>query len=226
MKKITTILCLSFFVVQCFCQIGISGGYKTFNADSWNTMSQNDLDVSAYPMAGWQIGADYWFRLKKRRIEFLPELSFASFQSSFQEGSLQHRQISFHFNTDVYIFDLASDCHCPTFSKNGSFFSRGFFIELSPGASRITNQLDLNNPTTGSPQKGKEYTFGGAVGAGLDLGFSDLFTITPLFRYYFYPNTGWDYELVPANGQATLKQIFLGLRFRVHFKEFANARYH
>lgn len=224
MKKLLLLLCIGILALPVYSQIGIIGGWKDFNADGWNAMSQQDLGVDAYPMSGWQVGVDYWFRLKKRRIEFSPEVSFANFQSDFEAGSIEHRQGTFQFNTDIYLFDLASDCHCPTFSKSGNFFSKGFFVELSPGATLLSNRLNTIAPVEHT-MEGTSFRFGGSVGAGLDLAFSDLFTITPLFRYYFYPKTGWDNEIVLANSQVTLKQVFLGLRLRLHLKEFANARY-
>lgn len=224
MKKILLLFFLNALAAPIFSQVGILGGWKNFNAEKWNSMSQQELVVDAYPMPGWQIGLDYWFRLKKRRIEFSPEISFANFHSEFENGSIQHRQGSFQFNTDIYLFDLASDCHCPTFSKSGNFFSKGFFVEISPSVSYLSNQLANETPVK-ITNHGNSFNFGGSVGTGLDLAFSDLFTITPLFRYYFYPNTGWDNKVKLANSEVTLKQVFLGLRLRFHFKEFANARY-
>jgi hypothetical protein len=67
---------------------------------------------------------------------------------------------------------------------------------------------------------------GGSIGAGLDIGFSDLFTVTPLARFYFYPSTNsLDNSQSDENEETELKQVFAGLRFRFHFKEMAKARY-
>ncbi len=224
MKRVTLVLLLAFFASQCFCQIGLSGGYKTFNPAGWNEGFFTELNENPYPMGGWQVGLDYWFRLKKRRIEFSPELSFSKYQTNFEENKLSHKVIGFHFNTDIYVFDLASDCNCPTFSKDGNFFSKGFFVEIAPGAIMSSNKFSQGDPRFES-NRGEELAFGGYAGVGLDLGFSDLFTITPIFRFHYYPNINWDFELTPAGLDSDLNQVFLGLRMRLHFKEFANARY-
>ena len=227
MKKATFVFLLVFLASQCFCQLGLVGGYKTFNPDGWNDFFEQELNEAPYPMAGWQLGVDYWFRLKKRRIEFAPELSYSRFQRNFDLYKLEHSEVSVHFNTDIYVFDLASDCNCPTFSKDGNFFSKGFFIELAPGAIMASNKLSKDDPLFDSGLvDGNEFAFGGYLGAGLDLGFSDLFTITPLFRIHYYPDLNWDFDLSPANLDSDLKQLFLGLKLRLHFKEFAKARYH
>ncbi|MBI1223903.1 MAG: hypothetical protein GC192_01585 [Bacteroidetes bacterium] len=228
MKKLLVFTLFSFFVSQSFCQLGLIAGYKTFNPEDWNVLANDFQSPSPYPIAGWQAGVDYWFRLKKRRIEFTPELSFSRFKKEFENGQLDHSIIGFHFNTDVYIFDLASDCNCPTFSKDGNFFSKGFFLELSPGVILARNHLQLRNDIKQTDEELTEdiFALGGSVGAGLDIGVSDLFTITPLVRLHYYPNLEWKNDLRESNLQSYLKQLFLGIRFRMHFKEFANARFH
>ncbi len=226
MKKISVVICLVFIASQCFCQLGLSGGYKTFYPDGWNIMGA-DLQAGApYPLAGWQVGADYWFRLKKRRIEFAPEISFSRFKNEFERGKLEHSVFGFHFNTAVYVFDLSSDCNCPTFSKDGNFFSKGFFIEVSPGAILARNKLEaLNSSDSLIKFSESEIVFGGSLGAGIDFGFSDLFTVTPLFRFHFYPNLVWNEGFKDPGLKSDLTQVFLGIRCRLHFKEFAKARF-
>ncbi|MBI5913880.1 MAG: hypothetical protein HY842_00755 [Bacteroidetes bacterium] len=215
MKKTAVFLLFFALASQCFSQVGIVGGYKTFHADGWNDLFAAGLNDTPYPMPGWQIGVDYWFRLKKRRIEFAPEASVAFFKKTFQEGKVEHRQAGLHFNTDVYIFDLAGDCNCPTFSKDGNVFGKGFFLEVSPGVVFLSNK----NTTYDDPGTAEEFAFGGSVGAGLDLGFSNVFTITPIARYHYYPNLTWYEALTTESLTTDLTQLFLGLRFRVHFKE-------
>ncbi|MCF8246834.1 MAG: hypothetical protein K9J37_00920 [Saprospiraceae bacterium] len=226
MKKILLSICLAFFASSCFCQLGIVGGYKTFNPNGWNKLGDELQAVAPYPFAGWQVGADYWFRLKKRRIEFSPEISFSRFKADFESGKLDHTVFGFHFNTAVYVFDLASDCNCPTFSKDGNFFSKGFFIEVSPGVILARNKLEaLNSADSLIKLSESEIVFGGSLGAGVDFGFSDLFTITPLFRFHYYPNLAWKEGFKDPGLQADLTQVFLGIRCRLHFKEFAKARF-
>jgi hypothetical protein len=225
MKSILSFFIGLFLAGHCLGQIGLMAGYKTFNAPKWEEPFEALLNESPYPNAGWQVGMDYWFRLKKRRIEFTPEVSFANFKHSFSEGEMRMRQFGFHFNTAVYLFDLASDCNCPTFSKDGNVLGKGFFLEVSPGITYLQNDLDWVTITRYTYPH-KSLAFGGSIGAGLDIGFSDLFTVTPLARFYFYPFTNSLDDLQPEGIEGTeLKQVFAGLRFRLHFKEMAKARY-
>ena len=192
-------------------------------ADGWNEEFQATYQQTPYPVSGPQIGLTYWFRLKKRRIEFAPELSAAKFKSNFEEVEFQHQQFSFFFNTDFYIFDLKSDCNCPTWSKDGNLFSKGFFIELSPGVTAFRNKISSE---LGQNKEGTEFTIGGGIGAGLDLGITDLFTITPIFRYYYFPEVDWYFGLKKANEKNPVSQVFIGLRLRANLKEFKSRRFH
>jgi hypothetical protein len=226
MKISIAIIAFVFVASQCFSQLGFVGGYKTFNPDGWNKL-ENDLQVVApYPFSGWQVGIDYWFRLKKRRVEFAPELSFSHYQNQLERGKLDHTMVGFHFNTDVFVFDLASDCNCPTFSKDGNLFTKGFFLEVSPGMVFTRNKLDALNLNDVEINLSEDrIAFGGSVGAGLDIGFSDLFTISPIARFHYYPNFDWEEGFNDPGLQSDLKQLFLGLRLRLHFEEFAKARF-
>jgi hypothetical protein len=221
------ILCI-FMASQANAQFGFVGGYKTFNAPEFNEYYQSNFDYSPYPITGWQAGIDYWFRLKKRRIEFAPEITFAQFNQSTQDGNIPLRQFGLHFNVDVYIFDLASDCNCPTFSKDGNMFSKGFFLEVSPGTVFMNNKMgeDSKLAPFNVYYNKNSWAAGGSVGAGLDLGFSDLFTITPLVRFHYYPRFFSLDAFQPAETpESSIQQLFLGLRLRFHFKEVAKYRY-
>ncbi|MCC6723161.1 MAG: hypothetical protein IT258_01535 [Saprospiraceae bacterium] len=225
MKKVLTVSLSLIFSLQCIGQVGIIAGYKTFNAPGFNDGLGAILDDTPYPIGGWQAGLDYWFRLKKRRIEFMPELAFSRYVYSIQTSKMDLKQVGFHFNTAFYIFDLASDCNCPTFSKDGNMFGKGFFIELSPGLVYMNNKVEgefLFEPFYTK----NSWAPGGSIGAGLDLGFSDLFTITPIARLHYYPGVYSLAAFEPAEKPETdLRQFFIGLRFRLHFKEIAKARY-
>ncbi len=214
-----------FFVVQCNAQLGFVAAYKTFDAPGWEASLGSILNEAPYPKSGWDVGLDYWFRLKKRRIEFMPEVSFASYKHDFSNGESRLKQFGLHFNTAIYVFDLASDCNCPTFSKDGNLIGKGFFVELSPGVSYFSNEI-IGESTIGAYYPRKVIALGGSIGAGLDLGFSDLFTVTPIARFFFYPSVQNLDDLQPAQTVETdVKQVFVGLRFRLHFKEMAKARY-
>lgn len=216
---------LAFASLNCSAQLGFFGGFSNFNPSGWNEQFQDDFNEAPYPLAGYQIGLDYWFRLKKRRIEFSPAISWSRFHNEFASGKLEHEALGLHFHTAVYVLDLASDCNCPTFSKDGNFFSKGVFLEIAPGAILVKNKTSFLPGSGSASREGSELAFGGSIGVGLDLGISDLITVTPIARFHYYPNYNWNYSLHIANAEADLRQLFLGVRLRLHFKEFANARY-
>lgn len=198
-------------------QIGVSGGYRSFLNEGWNDELLADFGDDFATMEGWSFAVDYWFRLKKRRVEFTPELAFGKFEKS-PNYIREHQFISFHFNTNLYIFDLAEDCDCPTWSKDGGIMKKGFHIQISPGVSRMRNKfygaLENSNVTKYYPEIG--------IGAGLDIGISDFFTITPLAKFFFSPNAEWEGINLPDGiRQTTLsgtsRQFFAGLRLGFRF---------
>lgn len=220
MKKTFVFLVFAIASWNSFGQLGIVAGYKTLNAGAWNEELLPLFGADVYPMSGPSIGLDYWFRLKKRRIEFTPELGVQQFENKLEGGSAEHLQVHFQFNTHFYLFDLESDCNCPTFSKDGNFLTKGFFVEISPGAAMLSSELK----TADDSDDGRTFLLGGSAGAGLDLGLADWLTVTPLARYYFYPNAGWGGKNTGPTGDADLTQFFAGVKLRVFWKELKGYR--
>ncbi|MEP6795227.1 MAG: hypothetical protein ABJB16_12930 [Saprospiraceae bacterium] len=177
---------LLIFCLPCLCssQVGLNvkglfGRSKTL--DSVN-ISQDGLHASI----------EYNFRLKQKRIEFRPGLGYR-----FTLGGAEHeakiRSIDFDMNTAVYPFDFPGDCHCPTFSKSGKLFKKGFFIELNPGVGlqSLTRQRgDPDHPPKElSTDSHIQWKIGGSV--GLDIGLSDAFTLTPLLSMTYLTPSEW-----------------------------------
>ena len=132
----------------------------------------------------------YWFRPKDNRIEFYPEISLATtLDQKDQDPTTDLFVVSAGMNVDFYLFDLINDCDCPTFSKQGSFFTRGFFIETSVFADYEI--LDYRAPDNSSSTS-SGVTIRGGLGVGLDIGVSDMVTITPLGYIHAKPVSSWD----------------------------------
>ncbi len=157
-----------------------------------------------------EIGVDYWFRLKTQRIEFLPEISYERSEgesSLSDENSIRLKSINFLFNTNIYFLDLNNDCDCPTFSKQGNAFTKGFHLILAPGLRYYT----LNDPNLSD-----ERNFGliASGGVGFDIGVNDLITITPQVLYRYNPSVEANIErlnLVPPSSH-TYHQLNFGIR--------------
>ncbi len=189
-------------------QIGISASGSMLKAPDWQTTYEEeypiDFDNANYLrernlfLSGYNVGVNYWFRLKKKRVEFFPTITYSQYktlhdlEADFNLADLLLFQTSFlgaHFDTRIYPFDFGSDCDCPVWSKQNDLLKKGFYIMLSPGVDRIETRLeDLKNHEI-RPSLG--------AGFGLDLGISDFLTVSPFFtaRYtseadgnIFFPN--------------------------------------
>ena len=168
-------------------QFGLQLEYQTLNSPWEEQLQEPDaeyLDQFAV------VSAHYWFRLKEKRIEFLPQLSYATTLGSDALVPVTQSRISLFFNTDIYLFDLLNDCNCPTFSKQSGGFQKSFFFEISPG---VDFQMikTKNFPSSETPNTDDEITFRLGLGVGFDIGVSDLLTITPLVHADYGTRPDW-----------------------------------
>lgn len=193
MKQFFLLFVLSLFLLvnKTSAQYGINASYQTFSASNWEGLIKLSDSPSAAPIqSGFAVGIDRWFRLKNARIEFFPELNYARYSVDWGDNatSLNHQQISLFANTHFYLFDLEGDCDCPTFSKDGSFVKKGFYVELSPGLSYATSTFKGRN---GDPSSASIVPSIG-LGIGVDIGLSDLLTITPMVRFRQHFGADWE----------------------------------
>ncbi len=232
MKKILlfTLVFSSFFLQRATAQVGLNVGYRSLSIATEDNEITKDLDLAG--IAGFHAGLNYWFRLKKYRVEFSPEVSYSRFKFEgdiLEQGRFQFQSsyANLQFHTNIYPFDFAGDCDCPTFSKQGPSLAKGFFVQLSPGLSYINNQATALSGAIADPetnqQAGLAISLG--LGLGLDIGVSDFLTITPMVRYeyysqdaelnrYLFPNT-----TVDLAGRSSLSQLFAGVRMFFRFDE-------
>lgn len=141
---------------------------------------------------GYEVALHYWFRLPKRRIEFQPTVFYALANTEEVSGFSEY---GVQLKSNIYLFDLAEECDCPTFGKQGPQLQKGFFLQLAPGYSRYA--MSLSTAT--------DESFGGfnlGVALGLDFGISNFLTLTPIagMRYGF-SNIGPELEVTDVNGQ-------------------------
>ena len=113
-----------------------------------------------------EVAVHYWFRLAKQRVEFQPTVYYAR---QLSDGPLAANEFGLQFKTNVYLFDLGTDCNCPTFGKQGPQVQKGLFLQLSPGVA--FHQFEGQDRST-------LFTVGGGV--GIDFGISNLLTLTPI----------------------------------------------
>ena len=205
-----TSLACCFFGQSLLAQMGVSFGYKTLEASSYTALEGTD----PYPATGYELGVDYWFRLKKRRIEFMPALGVSRLEGETGFSKVSHDQLAFHFNTNIYPFDLKSDCNCPTWSKDGNFITKGLFLQLSPGFLVMKNKVG----TEFQDYEGTSKKLGGSIGVGIDIGLSDFLTVSPIVRYSFYQNADLGLNS-PTDQVSDLRFFFAGLRVGMRWDE-------
>ena len=178
-------------------QFGLRLKYNSNNFNNWEE-AINDRFGENNPLyaTGFEAGLDYWFRLKKRRIEFFPEISYAIANTRYENPVIEQfnfNSFNFNFHTQIYALDMEGDCDCPTFSKQGPLINKGLFFHFTPGISGYQAEV-LHNPISSQrldPEKISGVAFKAGVGVGLDLGVSDLLTITPIISYYFHSALNW-----------------------------------
>ena len=175
-------------------QFGFNAGYRWNDSDNWVEQSASGNQSLDLLPNGYSIGVDYWFRLKNARVEFLPELNYSSFAQTFADDrEINARFLSFFFNTNFYLFDFMSDCDCPTFSKQDHTLQKGFFIQVSPGLSYLSNKgLSFNLELQAYTFSANSLAFSIGAAAGIDFGLSDLITLTPIAGLRFYPSAEWE----------------------------------
>lgn len=232
MKKIGLLLSLLWCAVPAFSQVGINGAYRLHHAPKW---IHEGSTASVSPVgSGFAIGIDYWWRLKKYRLEFLPELNVGRYrQHNDFDQQFSNSLYSLFLNTNWYIFDFEGDCNCPTFSKQGEFLKKGFFVQISPGLSYMQYELSYNEeiaPDKPVELNSEELAFSLGLGAGLDIGVTDLITVTPLLGLRYYPVMNWPglSQLPPVNDavleeKSPLWQLSAGARVGLRF-DYGNRR--
>ncbi len=161
------------------------------------------------------LGIDYWFRLKKYRLELLPAIHF---QTASEElvlndqsiGVLNWSFIDFAPGFQVYPLDFNNDCQCPTFSKQGKFIKKGLFVQLAPGIGR---SVLSSNTIQGT--KATDWVGFVRLGIGLDIGLSDLITWSPSVSYQLSQSLDWSpyFQSLSSTNLRINNGLFLAARF-------------
>jgi hypothetical protein len=105
-------------------------------------------------------------------VEFMPTLYYGFAKFSLDNTRGLH-EAGFQLKTNIYLFDFGGDCDCPTFGKQGPQLQKGFFLQLSPGYAFYHAEGIF-----GQAQNNTGFTLG--AGMGLDIGLSNLLTLTPI----------------------------------------------
>jgi len=201
MKKIwlTTILIGSYLALSA--QFSISAKYGINSYPDWESIIDGTpYEGDKFIGDGIEYGFSYWFRLKDYRVEFMPEVSFQSLETSNSGDNTPNLNWDFSkqsyyltFNTLIYTLDIEGDCNCPTWGKDGSFIEKGFFVGISPGIAYHTLETTIVNDPLGMGSTSiNKFAFRIGASVGLDIGITKWITITPYATANFTPGLTWD----------------------------------
>ena len=219
MKKLLSTLFWVLIIGYAYGQFGVNFKYnnhETLEEEQGLVFTERgDVPINLRVGDGFNFGIDYWFRLPQKRIEFLPELNFGDYRSTGLNYELHHQFYSFFFNTNIYLLDLASDCDCPTFSKENDFFKKGLFLNVSPGITYSQHKLTVFESQMDAVN---DFQFSIGVALGLDIGLSDLLTISPMIGMRHYPDVFvGGFNALEFNSPLT--QLNAGIRLGFRFDE-------
>jgi len=198
MKRIVITFLVLLFYIHASAQFGVRAKYDRNTFKDLNSDIEDFFEVENVYQSGYELGVDYWFRLKTRRIEFMPEVYFAQSSTKLDQdifNSINLTRIGFNFNTHFYLLDFEEDCDCPTFSKEGPGIQKGFFFHISPGLSydaygMKTDVGDVNENNLLAVKLGG--------GVGIDIGINDLLTISPIYTYNYFMGNDWELNTFPG----------------------------
>ncbi len=235
MRGILTILAALFIVSGANAQFGISARLQNNSNKTWTTTFETNADTTLNLFnRSYEFGVNYWFKLKNYRVEFLPEITYAFAEDSGLQGIsdlISHKRTSYNFNMNVQLYplDFFGDCDCPTFSKDGDFLAKGFYWVFSPGISRHTLSSTFDADSGRDQLEESITSIRVGLGAGLDIGVTNLITVSPFLMYSMNFSNAWPgqyeaYQLtLPENesNSNNINQWHLGVRlvFRPDYKK-------
>lgn len=213
------------FIAFSFClffeasgQFGVRLKYNSNKYKNWENVINERYTTSQKLLSpGYELGVDYWFRLKKKRIEFMPEIFYGQSTTTYTDAELlkdiKATSVGLSFHTQIYALDLEGDCDCPTFSKGGSGIDKGLFFHFTPGLVYHTSTVEFDPISSFAVNPIKHLIFRAGVGAGIDFGVSDFLTVTPIISYYFNTSMDWE-EFLQSSANLSQLQFTLRLGFR------------
>ncbi len=160
--------------------------------------------------SGWSAGVVYSFRQQGIRIEWIPGIHFMQTTADGVSGGTETgtgAQATFDFR--AYPMDLYGDCMCPTFSRKGQVFQKGFFLEAGVGG------YYHNQPV--GPESNSSGSFLARAGAGIDIGLSRRLTLTPGFRIQ-YEDRLHHWGLNAAQIQSRPLWVYPYIQFMTYFE--------
>ncbi len=212
-------LILSFFLIlfsRVEAQVGISVGYGEIKNPDWEALPPN-CDCVYIERNYRTIALDYRLRLKQKRLEFFPSIQWTTSDDFGFSGDIGNarwdyrvRSLRLLLNTRAYLLDFGSDCDCPTWSNSNRFFKKGFFVFVTP---EIGSRDHIHLQGDEEVSSNRSLLFGVSGGLGLDIGLTDLFTLSPTFRLGYLSPSEW--QNFDSSGALADETLFYGAELRL-----------
>jgi len=209
MTRCCSLALLTVLPCLCFSQIGLNARYFFGKSD---ILSQSNISQD-----GVHAALEYNFRLEQKRIEFRPGAGYRYTFPGDHSGNFSAYDLD--FGTAIYPFDFAGDCDCPTFSKEGNLIKKGFFLEFIPGVSYQTlsrKETEPNDPSR-LPIRSKNFVWKIGGAAGLDIGITDRYTITPMFSMTMLSSSEWEGLLLDGSSGKLDDYVYMGGGLRLTY---------
>jgi hypothetical protein len=176
-------------------QLGIGGAYLTSSAQHWELRNSGASNPSLQPPGtGYSVGLDYQFRLKKVRIEFAPELNYSHWSTPLTNGLETTKQLV-QLLLQCARLSLRSErrLQLPHLFKTRQYLPKGLVYSLVAGHHTNESFHFRRLGRRCSLRYEDQYTVPSKrrVAIGLDLGISELLTVTPHAGWRYFPKTDW-----------------------------------
>lgn len=227
MKKINlfvAIVCFVFFQHVVHAQLGIGVFYNRITP---NTPSYPSLSYNMDDMIGVEV--DWWFRLKKYRLEFLPTIYFQSdiITKGTKQNHVNNYSTGIIWKNVLYPFDFLDDCDCPNFSKGQFDIKKSFFVLFNIGAGY--DDMPLFQIEDFKLEKSQGWHWIAGMGLGFDIGISDFYTISPYIAYQFTQSKNWHFtkDSRKLHIKSPLSGLVVGVRqsFRFDYRDRGKMRF-
>ena len=207
-----------FLFIEAQGQVGIRGFYNANSVKKLDNLFLQDnglLEDDKTFNQGFSVSLDYWLRMQQYRVEFYPYISYSHLKGIYTPSSLASelnllsRSFGLGVNTHIYFLDFEGDCDCPTFSKQNGFVKKGLFALVGLGGGLTSHTLGIDDSHKNRINATVSFGF------GIDIGISDLITISPILQYNYLPFYSWP-EIFELRNQEAIKtplgQLQLGIR--------------
>lgn len=192
MRFLFPLLSLCFISNTTFAQLegGLSGSYFTQNLPEWETAVFGLRSNERLLKSGFGQQIDFKIAgFENYRIQFHLNAGTNYATTSLENRTFKLRKNDISLSSKIFFLSLEADCDCPTFSREAGLLEKGLFAEFLTGASFFQGEM-TEQSTLISEDNGVIFKIG--LGFGVEIGITDLVTISPYFRYQRYFKAEWE----------------------------------